>query len=149
MRKAPRPLVDVLRSDQNKLKSLRRHASFLQQTQAAVDAGLPAAARGHVRVADCNDQRLLLLVDSGSWATRLRFEQDAIRRSVAARLKRGIPDLEIRIRPSTVEAISGNRRPRHMSDAARQLVTACATYVDNPALTRALRRLAAAGRDKS
>lgn len=146
MRKAPRPLVDVLRSDQNKLKSLRRHASFLQQTQAAVDAGLPAAARGHVRVADCNDQRLVLLVDNGAWATRLRFEQDAIRRSVAARLKRGIPDLEIRIRPSAAEVVSGNRRPRHMSESARQLLITCADYVDNPALTRALKRLAGAGR---
>ncbi len=99
-------------------------------------------------MADCNDQRLLLLVDNGAWATRLRFEQDAIRRSVAARLKRGVPDLEIRIRPSAADEVSGNRRPRHMSESARQLLVACADYVDNPALARALQRLAVAGRRK-
>lgn len=110
-----------------------------------MDAALPHAAAGHVRVADCSQGRLLLLTNSGTWATRIRYQQRPIARSLAQRLRIDVSDLEVRVRPLPATT-SEPAAPRYLSPAARRLIDDCAGYVeDNPELARALRRLAASG----
>lgn len=123
------------------MRSLRKRVAFLQQMQAALDAGLPEMAHGHVQVADYSGHRLLLIADSGVWATRLRYQQDAIRRAMARRLRFEVKEVAVRVRPPAHPAPAEPMQPRVLSPAARQLLAASAGHVDNPALARALARL--------
>lgn len=138
-----RPVAEVIGSGTQNLASLRRFATYLQQIQAAVDATLPQNAVGCVRVADCSHGRLLLLVDNGAWATRLRYQQAAITRGLAQRLRVGIERMDVQVRPAPRDTTEPPP-PRHLSAESRRLIRDCAGYVDsNPELARALRRLAA------
>lgn len=140
-------LSDVLAHSHDQLASLRRRAAYLQRLQAAVEATLPPAARDHVRAADYSDQRLLLLVDSSAWATRLRYQQRAIIRGLAQRLRLGVTHVEVRVRPWSTD-VAPATQPRRLTPETRRLIRSCAGSVeDNPPLARALRRLAEAGRD--
>lgn len=108
-----------------------------------MDAALPDNAIGQARVADCSNERLLLLVESGAWATLLRYQQAPIERSLAQRLRLGIKRIEIRVRPSATDTPSP-AKPRHLSTEARQAIRRCADHVENNAdLAQALQRLAA------
>lgn len=140
-----RPVSSIIGTSTDNLGSLRRYTTYLQRIQQAVDAALPDNAIGQARVADCNHQRLLLLVESGSWATLLRYQQTPIERSLAQRLRMGIKRIEVRVRPSARD-MSKPAKPRYLSTNARQAIQACAGYVDNnPELSQALQRLATAG----
>lgn len=108
-------------------------------------AALPENAATHVRVADYADGRLVLMVDSGTWATRLRYQQRAIDQSLARRLRYPVERLDVRVRPLPDNA-SPAPAPRHLSDQARRTIADCSRWVeDNPELAAALDRLAAAG----
>lgn len=141
-----RSIGHIIGNSTDNLGSLRRFARYLQKIQSVVDVTLPEAAIGSVRVASCENGRLVLLVDSGTWATRIRYQQAIIARGLAQRLRLGIEHLEVRVRPqahSTPRPIT----PRQMDANARHLIRDCAGYVhNNPELAAALERLASAGR---
>lgn len=108
-----------------------------------MDATLPEKAVGCVRVADCSDGRLLLLVDNSAWATRLRYQQAAITRGLAQRLRLGIDRMDVRVRPAPRDT-AAPASARHLSPESRRRIRDCAGSVaDNPELATALRRLAA------
>ncbi len=143
----PRSVGFILNSECGSLRSLRRHAARLQQIQVAVDDALPAAV-GHVRVAGCDDGRLLLIADSGTWATRLRYQRRDILQSLARHLRLGVDELDIRVRPLSAPGAKP-LRPRTLSPAARKSIGECGRLVqDNPQLAAALARLARAGRGR-
>lgn len=142
MRKPPRSVNDLLRSPPQTLASVLRRAAFLQEIEAVVRDGLPAGARGQVRVAACDERGLVLHVANGGWATRLRYQQNAIRRALAQRMRRDVPRIDIRVRPMAAPT-PPRRPPRRLSDGARAQIGATARCVaDNPGLAAALRRLA-------
>lgn len=85
---------------------------------------------------------MVLLVANAGWATRLRYQQDAIRRELARRMRRHIERVDIRVRPME-EPAAPEMSPRRLSDSARSRLEAAARCVDNPRLAEALRRLAA------
>lgn len=88
----------------------------------------------------------MLLVANAGWATRLRYQQNAIRRELARRLRRHIERVDIRVRPME-EAAPPPRRPRRLSDDARRQIETAARCIDDPGLATALRRLADIGLD--
>lgn len=144
MRKPPRSVNDLLRSPPQTLASVLRRVAFLQEIEAVVRDGLPAEARNQVRVASCDERGLVLHVANGGWATRLRYQQNAIRRALAQRMRRDVPRVDIRVRPMAGPA-AATRPPRRLSDGARKQLGATARCVeDNPGLAAALRRLAEA-----
>lgn len=143
MKKAPRSVDALLRSPPQALTSVLRQVTFLQEIEALVHEGLPPDARREVRVAACDDHRLVLLVSNAGWATRLRYQQSGIRRALAQRLRRHVERVEIRIRP--LPHSEPSRRVRsHLSPQAREHIAASARWVDDPGLARALRRLSEA-----
>lgn len=141
IKKPPRSVNDLLRSSPRALGSVLRQAAFLQEIEAVVHEGLPPEARDQVRVAACGNDRLVLLVGNAGWATRLRYQQNAIRRELARRMRRHVGQVEIRVRP--MEEVAAPEWPRRqLSDSARKRLEAAARCVDNPELAAALRRLA-------
>lgn len=141
MKKPPRSVRNFLRSPPPALASVIRKVAFLQEVEGIVHDGLPPEARRGVRVAACDDHRLVLLVDNAGWATRLRYQQDAIRRNLARRLRRHVERIDIRVRPVDVPA-APERAPRTLSDGARRRIEGAARCVGDAKLAAALRRLA-------
>lgn len=141
LKKPPRSVSALLRSPPRALAHVIRQAAFLQEIEDVVHGGLPPEARGQVRVAACDRDRLLLLVGNAGWATRLRYQQNAIRRELARRMRRHVERVEIRVRPMD-EIAPPQAAPRRLSDDARRQIETAAGCVDNPELAAALRRLA-------
>lgn len=141
MRKPPRSVHNLLRSPPPALASVLRKAAYLQEIEGIVHDGLPPEARRGVRVAACDDERLLLHVDGAGWATRLRYQQNAIRRELARRLRRHVERVEIRVRPVD-EIAPPQAPPRRLSDDARRRLEGAARCVESPELAAALTKLA-------
>lgn len=131
------------------MRSLIAHARFLQQVKAALLPMLPPGGADHVGVADYQNGVLVLIVDSGTWATRLRYQQAHLRRALAQNLRMDLEDVVIKVRPPAQSAVQPRRRNRQISSGSRQQLAQAARYIEDTELADALRRLSqcGAGRD--
>lgn len=145
MRTAPRSLQRILYKGTGVLPSLLRQVTFLQEIQSTLEAAWPPEAAGHVRVAACDNGYLLLIVDSGVWATRLRYQHEAISRILAQRLRIGVTDIQVRVRPTAYQPQAGYSATRAISPGNRRLLAESARHIDDPKLAAALSRLATSG----
>lgn len=145
MRKYARPPLTILRGAGAGQRSLLKRVTFLQEINAAVAAVLPESAAEHVGVADYRDGELVIIVDSGTWATRLRYQQSQLRRELAQRLRLDLDRLEIRVRPSATRNTAAPVYSREISAGARRQISESARYIENPDLAAALTRLSRSG----
>lgn len=120
----------------------------MQETDQALKDILPPEAAGQVQVADCSGRRLVVLVESAAWATRLRYQSAAISRQFEEKTGLLIDRIELRVRTRTVQS-----RPvvfnRTLSENARRNLRDSAEGISDERLAEAIRRLAAAGKPSS
>ncbi len=69
------------------------------RTLVAVRAGLPGDVALHVFGATLEGDELTVLVDSGSWGTRIRYVVPDLASAVAASLGVAITKVRVRVRP--------------------------------------------------
>lgn len=142
MSRTPRPVRSILHANNNALGTLHRRAAFLLKIESVLQSIWPAQAVNHVHVAGYDQGCLRLVADSGAWATRLRYQQDGIRRILAQHLRMAVDDIQIRVRPA-VRQLPPLARPRRVISArSRKLLQDSARYLPDPALADALQRLA-------
>jgi len=99
MRK-PIPISELLAQGKAKLERLRAGADSASETLAAVHRSLPAELCGHVWGASLSpDGALTVVVDSGSWASRLRYVTSELEPAVATLLSREVRRTVVRVRP--------------------------------------------------
>jgi len=134
-------LSSLLDADQGALGGIARHARRLERVRRAILAALPGNAAPHLQVAAVDAQRLLLHVDSTAWATRLRYAVPAMRRQLAQQLRLHVETIRIQVRTSPITPHSASVI-RHISATNRRHIQRVAKHVDDPALARALQRLA-------
>jgi hypothetical protein len=60
------------------LASLVQRARFLRQLDRSIRASLPETLSRHVQVANLRGDCLVMLADSPTWATRLRYQRQAV-----------------------------------------------------------------------
>jgi len=145
MRKYARPPLTILRSADAETKSLIKRVTFLQAINATLAPVLPKAAAGHVGVASFQDGELVLVVDSGTWATRLRYQKEILRRVLAQELRLDLDHIEIRVRPPAAQSQPAPISERRISDSARRQLSESARYLEDPKLAAALTRLSRCG----
>lgn len=145
MRKYARPPLTILRGAGAGQRSLLKRVTFLQEINAAIAAALPESAAGHFGIADYRDGELVIIVDSGTWATRLRYQQSQLRRQLAQRLRLDLDRLEIRVRPPAIPNAAVPHYFREISTGARRQISESARYIENPELAAALTRLSRSG----
>lgn len=121
---------------------LMRQSRLIDQAQRHLRAHLPEEMRDHIFVGGFKEARLTLISSQASWLTWLRFEQ---RRLLT--LLHQLPGFEavggftFKVRPvRPVEAPL--RNTRQLSFNAGKTLTDCASDTRNPALRKALERLA-------
>jgi hypothetical protein len=99
MRK-PTPISELLTQGKAKLERLRSGAERAGETLIALQQALPADAASHVWGASLDgDGILTVVVDSGGWATRLRYAVPEFEPKVARALKRDVVRTVVRVRP--------------------------------------------------
>jgi hypothetical protein len=102
MRK-PTPISELLTQGKAKLERLRSGAERAGETLVALQQALPADAGGHVWGASLDgDGVLTVVVDSGGWATRLRYAVPELEPKVARALNRVVVRTVVRVRPRVV-----------------------------------------------
>ena len=145
MRKNARSPSLILRSAGEEMQSLLARVRFLQQIQQALPAVIGRTGAEHVGVADLFEGRLLLIADSGAWATRLKYQKEQISRVLAQQLRANVDEITVRVRPPAAPPVPRTYRPRRLTPAARRQIRQTASHVSDPGLAEALGRLAAAG----
>jgi hypothetical protein len=98
MRK-PIAVSDLLAEGKAKLERVMSGAEAAVRTLVAVRAGLPVEVAPHVFGAMLEGDQLTVLVDSGSWATRVRYVVPDLGPLVAANLGVAIAKVRVRVRP--------------------------------------------------
>ena len=100
MRK-PTSISELLAQGKTKLQQLRSGADAAQKTLAAVQQVLPSTVASHVFAASVVDTTLTVLVDSGAFATRVRYAlaERLIELAPALGIEGGITRTDVRVRP--------------------------------------------------
>ncbi len=98
MRK-PIALSELLAKGNPALERLRAGARAADRTLSAVTRALDAELGGHVWGATLEVDRLVLLVDSAGWATRVRYAVPELKRVAGAELGTVIERVVVRVRP--------------------------------------------------
>lgn len=137
------PIAQLLSSPRHGIGSLMNSAHLIEQAQRQLDRVLPDEMKGHVMVGGHHDGQLTLLTDRAVWLTWLRFER--VRLLQVINSVRGLEDilrLNFKVRP-----LRKTRAPlvqkRILSEQAAEHIAACAHDIEDPALQKALQRLAA------
>jgi hypothetical protein len=100
MRK-PTPISELLAQGQKRLQTLQAGADSANRVLGAVRRALPGDLGGHVFAASVGDDGVLtVLVDSGAFATRVRYELPARLAAIEAEVAGGpLRRTQVRVRP--------------------------------------------------
>ena len=98
MRK-PIAVSDLLNQGQAKLQRLKAGAQAASHALAAVQSALPPELGAHIHAAGVSDGRLTVIVDSGSWATRVRYAAETLAATVGRALTAKISEVRVQVRP--------------------------------------------------
>lgn len=136
------PVEQLLSSRRGGIGSLMTTARLIDQAQSRLDQILPDEMKGHVMVGGHHNGRLTLLTDRAVWLTWLRFERARLKQVI--NLLPGLEDilhLDFKVRPLR-RARAPLQQKRLLSEHAAEHLAACAQDIDDPALQKALKRLA-------
>lgn len=87
--KPEKSMAELVRADNRIYSKIVHRAQLLNFLKQQVQAVLPSQLRAHCDVANWDNGRLIFRVDSGAWATRLRYEQIEL----IKQLRAAIPEL--------------------------------------------------------
>jgi len=90
------------------LERLRRGSTAAASTLDTVRSVLPAELAGHVWGAGVRGGTLTVLVDSGAWATRIRYHAPTLKDGVATRLGITLERAVVRVRPAGQETAAAS-----------------------------------------
>jgi hypothetical protein len=115
------------------------HLSHLQRL---LELQIQPAARPHCHIASWREGTLLIIVTDGHWATRLRYQQKRLHKSLAE-----FPEFSnlirilFKVQPPLVHA-AGTSRTVSLNPSAADVIAATADGIEHPGLRDALKRLA-------
>ncbi len=143
-----RPLYKFLHGKKGDVAQLVTHTRFLQHLTRLLRRQLDGALAGHVQVSDYTPFRLVLAVDSPAWATRLRFQQQALLRQLRTIYKefQSLEKIDVVILPARQAPPEPPPRRREISPRAAEDIRAMAGGIEEGPLREALLRLASRGR---
>jgi hypothetical protein len=114
----------------------------LQVLNQALYEIIPIEFLGHVHTAGLENGILHICVDSPVWATRLRFQQQAITRQLSDKIKLTIKSLRILVKPAAVSIPSSYTRKPYFSRSSADLLKGLGNNTQDPQLREALLKLA-------
>lgn len=127
---------------------LMRLSKLIDQAQRHLQAHLPEEMRAHIYVGGFRDGRLTLISGQAQWLTWLRYEQNRLL-GLIHQLPgfEGVTGFTFKVRP-VHPIVAPKRNTRSLSADAGKTLAQCAEDTSDPALKRALERLASHAPDK-
>lgn len=125
------------------LGALVARAQWLDEIDQRFRRHLPSALAPHVRVANINEQTLVVAVSSPAWKARMRMETPAL---LGAAEAAGLSARALTIKVVPPDVQTPERRGAPLSATARATLETAAQSVSDPELKAQLLRLAASGR---
>lgn len=147
-RPSPAKAPGVLLRDAKPLKAIFGHAQRLGHLQRLLESQLQPAAREHCHVASWREGNLLLIVNDGQWATRLRYQQKRLLRQLQMLEEfAGLTRIQFKVQPPTVQQKASGHTASLSADAGAT-IQSTADGIADPNLRAALERLAAHAKPK-
>ncbi len=138
----------ILLQESPLLRRLIGQARRLDQLQQLLDSQLQPAARPYCRIAAWRDGYLLLIVTDAGWATRLRYQERRLLRTLQALGPfQTLLRILFRVRPAVPLPEPGP--PPVLSGAAASTLRATARGITDPRLRQALEQLAGKARGEN
>jgi hypothetical protein len=123
------------------IADLAARAREVDRTSQRIVPLLPAPLREHVGFAGVRNDRILLLVESSAWATRVRMEQSRI---LAAVHSLGLAASSVTAKVMPLPApVDGSAAPPSLTPRAAQTIRAAASAIADPDLRALFLELAA------
>jgi hypothetical protein len=129
----------LINKDTSIFSRVLNKAATLKHLETLLHQELPLELQTAYRVANYEQQKLILITGSAGFLTRMRFLEPGL----VAAMKKHLPDLlriEVKIRPEQ-PAPKPPRPTKPISPHARQTLGKLAEQVDNPRLKAVLERL--------
>ncbi|GAB4289668.1 MAG: hypothetical protein Kow0096_02790 [Thiohalomonadaceae bacterium] len=124
---------------------LLERVQYLQTLTTRLRRCLDSESASHVQVADLNEERLIIQVDSAAWATRLRYLGPQLLRCLRNNIELPpLQRLDIRVAPQA-QPTPPRIQPAALSADSASLLETAADDIRHPALRAALKRLARRG----
>lgn len=138
------PLYTYLLGKKGDLAQLVTQGRELQWLTKLLQKELDPSLAPHCRVGGLALPRLIVVVDSPAWSSRLRFQSSGLIRQLNKKYKefQGISRIEVKIYPVRLPRRESPSIRRRISPAAAEGITQMANSIDDPNLKRALLRLA-------
>jgi len=147
MKFAPDRVKQILHSSRH-LKKLLADGDKQQRILNLIKELLDKQVADHCQSASLTDNRLRLFTDSTIWASRLRFQSQALKQQLAAH-GLNISQIDVRVSLDALQKPVPRKKPARpvLSSSAARLIMETAEGFDNdPELAAALTRLAAKSR---
>lgn len=134
--------TDTVLHNNASLQRLVARAQIIDRLQVLLNQYLQPAVRPYCRLATYQDGTLTLIVSDGHWATRLRYQQKRLLQQLQS-----VPEfnqlsrIQFKVRPPS-QPNTPPPRSIELSEQAGQMIQASAEATRDPALRKALERLA-------
>ena len=128
------------------LSEIINQIARLQHLSQTLRGALPAPLEQHCQVANVRGQSLLLHADTAAWATRLRYMAPTLVTALQNQGYPGIQHITVKVRPRyNAPEPAVTPRKRNMSQSSARILRDTADSLSDPAIKRALKRLASRG----
>ena len=143
MKNTPQTVTDILGQGDNDLAKLMRRAKALNNLNKVICGILPPNLKDHCTVANIRNKQLIILAESATWATLLRYEQGNILAQLHQNPKyKVIEAIKIKLAPVEHASQVLFRRPRTPNPDARQAIHSLADSIEDEELRASITRLA-------
>lgn len=122
-KRMPRRVTDIAASDRDGIGRILRQARDLDALDHLLQPLLPKDLAAAVHVANLKGNRLVLTVDSGAVAARIRMESERLIAGLNRNMTTPVKAIDIRIAPPARDTTRARRR-RSLSEEARQALQA-------------------------
>jgi hypothetical protein len=138
-----RRLKKILNPECDLYRNLVARAQRMQQLTRLAREVVPGPEGGHISAVAIVETGAVVWTDSAAWATRLRYQADAL----LERLRQvdtlgGLKSVQVKVLPNNDAPREKTRPKPTLTAQSAQTVAACAAYVSDAKLKEALERLA-------
>jgi hypothetical protein len=149
MKKSPQTITDIIGNGENDLAKILRRAQALNGLNEFIHEMLPPNLKERCSVANIRNKQLIILAESATWATLLRYEQGKILANLHQHPKyKVIESIKVKIAPVEHSSQDVFRRPKRPNHQSCQAINELAEIIEDEELSASINRLARSVRNK-
>jgi len=124
------------------LHKLSQRARFLAELNHILQQTLPTQFSAHCRLANINDETLIIHTDNASYASLIRFQAPALCKTLSTELNVTISNVEVKVRPFYIPLQNGHKNTITLPRTAAETLQHTAQSLEDGPLKTALEKLA-------